>query len=113
MAEAFAEMSEQKNLEFFCIVEKSIYAILAGMLTAENSQIEDVIRIREKQLASMKRMMFLTQTGEILKEHIKSTYATDDIVAWLLNRLLNSPHPQFAKLRENSRYMEMLNKWAK
>ena len=113
MAEAFAEMSKRKDLECFCIGEESIYAILAGMLTADNAPIDDVIRIREKQFASMERIMKLAETDDVLKEQIKSTYKSDDMVAWQLNRLLNSPHPQFAKLRENKKYFEMLNKWAR
>ena len=113
MAEAFAEMSKRKDLECFCIGEESIYAILAGMLTADNAPIDDVIRIREKQFASMERIMKLAETDDVLKEQIRSTYKSDDMVAWQLNRLLNSPHPQFAKLRENKKYLEMLNKWAR
>ena len=113
MAEAFAEMSKQKDLECFCIGEKSIYSILAGMLTADNAPIDDVIRIREKQFASMERIMKLAETDDVLKEQIKSTYKSDDMVAWELNRLLNSPHSQFARLRENKKYLEMLNKWAR
>ena len=113
MAEAFAEMSKRKDLECFCIGEESIYAILAGMLTADNAPIDDVIRIREKQFASMERIMKLAEIDDVLKEQIKSTYKSDNMVAWQLNRLLNSPHPQFAKLRENKKYLEMLNKWAR
>ena len=113
MAEAFAEMSKRKDLECFCIGEESIYAILAGMLTADNAPIDDVIRIREKQFASMERIMKLAETDDVLKEQIKSTYKSDDMVAWQLNRLLNSHHPQFTKLRENKKYLEMLNKWAR
>ena len=113
MAKTFAEMSQKKDLEFFCIGEESIYAILAGMLTADNAPIDDVIRIREKQFASMEKIMKLAETDDVLKEQIQATYKSDDMVAWQLNRLLNSPHPQFAKLRENKKYLEMLNKWAR
>ena len=113
MAEAFAEMSQKKDLAFFCIGEQSIYAILAGMLTADNASIEDVIRIREKQLTSIEKLMSLAKTDEVLEEQIKTTYKTDDMQTWLLNRLLNSPHPQFANLRKNPKYMEMLNKWSR
>ena len=113
MAEAFAEMSKRKDLECFCIGEESIYAILAGMLTADNAPIDDVIRIREKQFASMERIMKLAETDDVLKEQIKSTYKSDDMIAWELNRLLSSPHPQFARLRENKQYLEMLNKWVR
>ena len=113
MAEAFAEMSKQKDLECFCIGEESIYSILACMLTADNAPIDDVIRIREKQFASMERIMKLAETDDVLKEQIKSTYKSDDMIAWELNRLLSSPHPQFARLRENKKYLEMLNKWTR
>ncbi len=111
MAEAFAEMSQNKDLEFFCIGEQAIYAILAGMLSADNVPIEDVIRIREKQFGAMKRIMILAENDVILKEQIQNTYKTDDMTAWLLDLLSNSPHPQFVKLRENHKYLEMLNKW--
>ena len=113
MGEAFAEMSKKKDLEFFCIGEEAIYAILAGMLTADNAPIEDVIRIREKQFVSMKKMMALAKNDEVLAEQMKTTYKTNDMLAWMLNRLLSSPHPQFAKLRENPKYMKMLNQWEK
>lgn len=112
IAEAFEKMSEKKDLEFFSVGEESIYAILAGMLTADNAPIEDVIRIREKQFASMKRVMRLAEADNVLKEQIQSTYKTDNMVAWERNRLLTSPHPQFAALRENAKYVEMLNRWS-
>ena len=113
MAEAFAEMSQREDLEFFCIGEQALYAILAGMLTLDNASIDDIIRVREKQFASMGKMMALAKTDEIFAEQIKATYKTYDMQTWLLNRLLNSPHSQFAKLRENTTYMEMLNKWSR
>ena len=113
MAETFAEMSKQKDLECFRIGQESIYAILAGMLTVDNAPIDDVIRIREKQFASMEKIMKLAETDDVLKEQIQSTYKSDDMIAWELNRLLSSPHPQFARLRENKQYLEMLNKWVR
>ena len=113
MAEAFAEMSQKKDLEFCCIGEESIYAILGGMLTADNSSIDDVIRVREKQFASMEKIMVVAKTDEVLAEQIRITYKTDNMLVWMINRLLNMPHPQFAKLRENPKYMEMLHKWVR
>lgn len=113
IAEAFAEMNQKNDLGFFCIGEVAVYAILAGMLTADNAPMDDVIRIREKHLYSMDKMMSLAQTDEILMENIKITYKTDDIIEWELNRLLHSPHPQFTKLRENAQYMEMLVRWVR
>ena len=77
----------------------------------ENACVDDVIRIREKQFSAMERMMKLAENDSVLQEQIQSTYKTNDIVAWQVNRLLNSPFPQFARLREDSKYMEMLNRW--
>ena len=113
IAEAFAKMQQKKDVAFFCIAEQSLYSVLADMLTTENASVDDVIRIREKQFISMKRMMGLAETDEILAELIETTYKTNDLLGWILNRLLSSPHPMFAKLRENPKYMEMLNKWAR
>lgn len=61
----------------------------------------------------MKKMMALAESDEILSEQIKATCKDGDMVAWKMNILLHSPHPQFAKLRENPKYMEMLNKYAR
>ena len=113
MAEEFAEMGSKQNLEFFCIGEQAIYAVLAEMLTMENAPVDDVIRIREKQFVAMERMMKLAENDSVLQEQIQSTYKKNDIVAWQKKRLLNSPLPQFARLREDPKYMEMLNRWGR
>jgi len=113
MGEAFGEISQKPGLEFFCVGEQAIYGVTVGMLTNDNTSIENIIRIREKKLNSMRKIMEFAETDEILKENIKTTYKTDNIIEWELNRLFNSPHPQFAKLRENPKYMEMLLKWKK
>ena len=113
IVEAFGEMSQKQDLEFFCIGEQAICAVLAEMLTIENAAIDDVICIREKQFTAMKKIMKLAENDSVLKEQIQSTYKTNDIVAWQVNRLLNSPLPQFARLREYPKYMEMLNRWGR
>ena len=110
MADAFSELSTKSDLGCVYIVAQSIYSMLAGMLTAKNS-ITDIIRIREKQFAVLERITALTQTDFVLKECIERTYHTDNIAAWTVDMLLNSPLSQFARLRENSEYMTMLKKW--
>ncbi len=111
MGEAFAEMGEKEGLELFCIGESAIYARLAGMLSADNAEIGDVIRIRERQFASMDKMMRLAEREEALAESIRKTYDTDDMIAWAVERLLTSPHPQFEKLREYAEYTDMLMRY--
>lgn len=108
MGETFAEIAEKPGLEFFCIGEQAIYIVCAGMLTADNAEIADVIRIREKQFAAMEKMMRLAESEQALADSFKTSYGTDNLVAWELNRLANSPHQQFANLRKNKEYAEFL-----
>lgn len=112
MGESFTSVSNTVQTECFCIAEQSVYAILAGMLTAED-RIDDVIRIREKQFASMEKMTEVAKHDQVMRDGIEATYKTDSPVEWAIDRLLYSPHPQLADLRENKKYMEMLLKYRK
>ena len=98
-------------MAFFCIAEQAIYTLLAGMLTQENADIEDIIEARDCQFRAMEKTMACADKDYVLKELIADTYKTNDLVSWQLNRLISSPHKQFAALREIPEYMEMLNKW--
>ncbi len=95
------------TVECFCVAEQAVYAVAAGMLTVDDS-IDDIIRLRQRQFSAMRKMMKITKEDDVLRKCVISTYKTDDLVGWAINRLLNSPHPQFAALRENEKYMEML-----
>lgn len=112
MGEAFYQISQKKDMEIFCVCEKAVYAILGGMLTAQNTSIENVIRIRNKEFAAMERIMNFSQKDTVLKELVENTYKTQNIIAFETDRMLTSPHPQFAALREFPEYVDMLNEWA-
>lgn len=107
MGDAVMELCEKEGLECFCIAAASLYSVIAGSLTADDS-IADIIRLREKQFSAMEMMMQAAKTDAVLAESIERAYKTDDIVAWKVDLLLNSPHPQFARLRGNKEYTEML-----
>ncbi len=113
MAEALSEISKKDDCAFFCIAEQAVYTLLAGMLTQENADIEDIIEARECQFRAMAKTMACAENDYVLKELIADTYKTNDLISWQLNRLISSPHKQFASLREIPEYMEMLNKWAR
>lgn len=113
MAQTYAVAGEQKESEFFCVGEEAVLSIAAGMLTADNTLIQEVIRLRKRQFNAMRKMMCLAEKDPVLKELIASKYKTDDILAWGVTRLLESPHQQFAKLRENPEYMQMLKEYCK
>lgn len=105
MGKEISKLTE--SIPSFCVAEQAVYATAAGMLTAEDD-IDDIIRIRQKQFDAMRKMMKAAKTDSALLDCIKSAYKTDDLVAWAVDRLANSPHPQFTALRENALYMEML-----
>ena len=113
IAEAFSEMSEKNNLEYFCIVEQAIYTLLADMLTQESANIEDIIVAREKQFCTMKKTMTCAENDVVLMELIADTYKTYDLISWQVQRLLTSTHSKFAELRKNSKYVKMLDSWAR
>lgn len=110
MGDELTTLGKKPSLECFCIAAQAVYSILAGSLTV-NDSIADIIRIREKQFDAMEDMLRLARTDESLKNSIRDTYKTDDIIAWAVNRMMNSPHPQFASLRNNGEYIQMLEKW--
>lgn len=113
IAEAFSEMSEKNNLEYFCIGEQAIYTLLADMLTQESANIEDIIVAREKQFCAMKKTMACAENDVVLMELIADTYKTYDLISWQVQRLLTSTHSKFAELRKNSKYVKMLDSWAR
>jgi len=113
IAEAFSQISGRNDLVFFCIGEQAIYTMLADMLTQESTDIEDIIFAREKQFCAMKKTMDCAENDGVLKELIADTYKTNDLISWQMQRLLTSTHPQFANLRKDSKYMKMLDSWAR
>ncbi len=112
MGDEFAKFSQNKGLECFVIVSQVIYAELSGKLSADGD-VQDVIRVRDKQFHAMQNLMDITKEDTILKECIERTFKAEDILAWQVTYLLESGHAKFLKLRECPEYMEMLLKWKK
>ena len=107
MGDGFLSLCETPELACLCIAAQMVYAVLAGMLTADDP-VEAVIRAREKQFAASKRVMALAETDEALSDCLRATYGTVDLIGWQVERLSTSPHPQFKRLREHPSYAEML-----
>ena len=82
IAEDFSEISKKDDLAFFCIAEQAIYTLLAGMLTQENADIEDIIESRDCQFRAMEKTMACADKDYVLKELIADTYKTNDLVSW-------------------------------
>lgn len=111
IAQAYAELGEKPDMAFFCIGETMILAETATMLQMNNAGIDDIIRVREKEISAMKKMMRLAENDEVLKDCIAKTYKTDNPVAWLIDFLANTSYSLLAKLREYPQYTSMLEEY--
>lgn len=112
MGDAFSSMSRTVGMEMFVIAEYSIYAAFANKLSLDGN-IEDIIRIREKEFTAIEAMMRLSESDEVLKVWIEKTYTPGNMLKWIIDWLLTAQQPHLARLRENSTYMNMLSKWNK
>ena len=110
MGDAFAKLSQNKGLKYFAMVAQVLYAELAGRLSTDGN-VQDIIRVREKQFQTMKDLMKLVKKDGVLKECVKKTFQTEDILAWQVTYLLESQHVKFVKLRECPEYVRMLLSW--
>ncbi|MBQ7499389.1 MAG: helix-turn-helix transcriptional regulator [Clostridia bacterium] len=111
LAQLFADLSEKPGMEVFCVAEEEILVSAATMLTADNTDIQNVIRVREKEIAADRKIMRLAENDEVLKEELDRTYQTYSPVEYLIHRLATSNYPHLAKLREFPEYMAMLERY--
>ena len=61
----------------------------------------------------MAQVMQLAASEDALADIVFNAFGTSDIIGWEAERLLNSPHKQFATLRKYGEYREMLAKSSK
>ena len=111
LAQGFDALSDAENAACFCVCTQSVLESAARILDAGNTAIENVIRIREKQIKAMEKMMRRAETDEVLKESLTRTYKSYTPIEHLINRLSTSSQPSLAKLRENAEYMKMIEKY--
>lgn len=83
------------------------------MLIQESADIDDIIVAREKQFCAMKKTMACAENDAVLSELIRDTYKTNDLISWQVQRILTSTHPKFDDLRKSSKYIKMLDSWAR
>lgn len=108
LGDLFTELHAQIGMGFLAVISHMLYAVLANNLTHFEGQTEDIIRIRRKQLESMKLMMADAENDTVLKEMLVRTYKTDDILQWQVDWMLSTTHTTHARLRENDMYMNFL-----
>lgn len=111
LGDAFSALRKQEGLEFFSISENMVYAELFSTLLLGGGDVNEIIRVLEKQFLAVQAMMALSEKDQILKELIIQTYKTDDLLRWKVEWLTNAQQAPLAKLREHPAYRELLEKW--
>ena len=111
-AQSFADLQTKPGMELFCVAEEAILATAEWTLDVNRDNVTTILRIYEKQILAMQKMMRVAEKDEVLKERIQSTYKTDDLVGWMIDRILTSQHRQYSVLREMPETMEMIKKYS-
>ena len=111
IAESYAKFEENENCTFFCIAEEAVYWIAADLLMKSDSDIREIIKIKEAHLYAMHKTEKLAKTDTTLQELLLETYGTKNLIQHHISILKNSPHPHYVTPRNSPEYLEMLNRW--
>lgn len=98
---------------FFLLMSCSLYEALGLRMTAHWANADDIIRIRRKQLECSSIIDSLLETDDVLREGIFQTYNGSKLTQWTVNYLKTVPAKTFEKMRNNQKYMQLLNKYSK
>lgn len=110
LGDSLCALSRQDGFAFLSIPAQMLYSFLANHISSPET-VEEVIRIREKQLEALEQMYRLSQTSQPLADALCKTYGTCRAAAWVVDWLIGAKHPQLAELRENNEYSSMLESW--
>ena len=110
-AQAFADLQTKSGLALFCIAEQSTLATAEWVLEVDDDNIDSILRIYEKRILAMQKMMHLAENDDVLNEWIKSIYKTDDLIGWMIDRMMTSQHRKFTALRERPETKKMIQKY--
>ena len=110
LGDSLFALSEQEGFAFLSISAQMLFSFLANHISSAGT-VEDVIRIRDKQLMALERMYILSQTSQPLADALDKTYGTQRPAVWVMDWLKTAKHPQLAELRENNDYISMIKRW--
>jgi hypothetical protein len=110
-ADGFADIQIKPDMELFCIAEEAILATAEWISEVHCKNIDTILQIYEKRIQAMQKMMRLAEKDEVLMERIQSTYKTNDLVSWMVDRIMTSQHQQYAALRKFPETMEMIKRY--
>ena len=111
LGDLFAEMREKNSNVVFAIMEQQLYAALSRKTAEECEDMRTILRITEKLLYACRELTDAAKTDNVLAEYLVRTYRTTDLVAWTVNDRKTSEHPAHVRLRDNTEYRTLLDRF--
>ncbi len=110
LADVFLALSEEEGNDFLSVCAQMLYSFLANQLSCDTN-VPEIIRIRQKQFEAMEKMHILSTTSIPLAELLQKTYGSIRPAEWLVEWLTTTKHPQHVSLRDKRDYVAMLEHW--
>ena len=107
----FTEARKKSNESFLLVFEKSLIEQFLILMSAHGGEIDDIARFLDKLLSTAKSETEMIKTDNVLKVGVLVPYKTENILAYYINHWRTSNHWSIAKLREEEKIQEVLNKY--
>ena len=107
----FTEARKKSNESFLLVFEKSLIEQFLILMSAHGGEIDDIARFLDKLLSTAKSETEMIKTDNVLKVGVLVPYKTENILAYYINNWRTSNHWSIAKLREEEKIQEVLNKY--
>lgn len=108
--DSISELSSKEGFEYFALFGSKACSEFCGKLSFLDNTIDEIIRFREKQLELAKKTSIIMKKDKILSEYIMST-TKGDYLKWLVNHFKTSEFKTIQKLRENPKFIKILEKY--
>lgn len=111
IGDSVANSYNETGETFLCLMAKSVYGRLSNDIIFRGGETDDIIRIRDKYLMFVRNVTEISNSDKVLHDLIRYEHNTDDLMAWTLDYYLSTNDRVLAGLRENRKYMSMLEKY--
>ena len=108
----FSDLRLHLNETFAVIFEHMIFSNLFVQSIYSDSETEDVLRILMKRLIAADALTKTAKRDAILRDLLRETYKTDEIVTWTVEWLKRAAHEQLVTLRKEPRYHSLLEQFS-
>ncbi len=106
-----SKLANNKGFEYFSYFASKACGEFCGKLAYLENTEEYIINFREKQLEFAKKAAMSMKNDKVLAEYAM-VQTNGDYLKWLVNYFKNSEFKTLKKLRENKRFIELLEKYS-